>query len=155
MKQASYTKTEAARLIGVTRQTVHMWIKSGAIKTVDIGEGWGRIPQSEIDRHKGLKNINNEGLNSAGDYFNLTDEKRNVLWDWCYFNFYKRKTVNKRYTSYGLKHIFERSKNGFYITNGQFKGAMLASGQMTRNELDLNWCFCISEKSPALKWWDQ
>jgi hypothetical protein len=31
-------------------------------------------------------------------------------------------------SSYYLKHEFERSSNGFYITNGQFKGAMQEAG---------------------------
>jgi hypothetical protein len=31
-------------------------------------------------------------------------------------------------SSYALKHYFEVADDGFYITNGQFKGAMLEAG---------------------------
>ncbi|MBI5570293.1 MAG: hypothetical protein HY914_10145 [Desulfomonile tiedjei] len=42
-------------------------------------------------------------------------------------------------TSYGLKHIFEESEDGFYVTNGQFKGALRAAGFKPRSEEAQNW----------------
>lgn len=44
-------------------------------------------------------------------------------------------------TSYGIKHDFERE--GFYITNGQFKGAMLAAGYQPEDASELNWMFKV------------
>ena len=44
-------------------------------------------------------------------------------------------------TSYGIKHDFERE--GFYLTNGQFKGAMLAAGYDPEKANELNWTFKI------------
>lgn len=44
-------------------------------------------------------------------------------------------------TSYGIKHDFEVP--GFYITNGQLKGAMLAAGYAPVDPDDLNWEFRI------------
>lgn len=45
-------------------------------------------------------------------------------------------------SSYGIKHDFERE--GFYITNGQFKGAMLAAGYQPKSTRELNWIFKIT-----------
>lgn len=71
-------------------------------------------------------------------------------------------------SSYGLKHWFgnegtsEQSwwpnPNGFYITNGQFKGAMLAAGFRPVNEEETNWEFKIKlrpEVKEALKQFDR
>jgi excisionase family DNA binding protein len=49
----SYTVSEFADLVGVTRQTVHRWINLGTIKTVELSGGWRRIPESEVKRFKG------------------------------------------------------------------------------------------------------
>ncbi len=85
-------------------------------------------------------------LNSPKHFENLTDEEQIVLLKWCK-NLSKIKSFNQKHTSYGLKHLFERSKNGFYITNGQFKGAMLKSGFDVKNKNDLNWIFNVSQRS--------
>lgn len=78
------------------------------------------------------------------------DEEVALRW-WIIENFIKRKTVNTRYTSYGLKHVFERSENGFYITNDEFKRAMLDCGFLPGDETALNWQFRIAQRSPAVK----
>ena len=80
----------------------------------------------------------------------FSEEKIEILINWCWVNFYNRKTINKNYTSYGLKHIFEEARKGFYVTNAQFKAAMLEAGHKSNDESELNWNFKISEKSPAL-----
>ncbi len=46
-------------------------------------------------------------------------------------------------TSYGMKHDFERAPGGFYVTNGMFKGAMLAAGHHPVNASEINWRFRI------------
>jgi hypothetical protein len=45
--------------------------------------------------------------------------------------------------SYGMKHDFEREPGGFYVTNGMFKGAMLAAGHRPVNEREINWRFRV------------
>lgn len=50
---------------------------------------------------------------------------------------------NHFHTSYGLKQQFKR----FYVTNAQFKKAMLLVGFRCENEFEQNWCFNISTKS--------
>lgn len=83
---------------------------------------------------------------------NLTYEEHQILIDWIQKNFIPIKTFNdKAPSSYGLKHIFEHSENGFYIDNECFKHAMLECGFKARNEKELNWIFNISQKSPAVK----
>lgn len=81
---------------------------------------------------------------------NLSDDEQKLVLDWIRVSFMPIKTVNKRHTSYGLKHLLQH-ETGLYLTNNQFKHAMLLSGYYPEKAGDLNWCFRISEKSPALK----
>ncbi len=74
-----------------------------------------------------------------------TEEVQEIVLDWIQAHCIKIKTVNKRHTSYGLKHILERD-TGIYLTNNQFKHAMLIAGHMPEYEHELNWHFRISEK---------
>jgi hypothetical protein len=80
----------------------------------------------------------------------LTEEQTTILDEYITSGFIARGTPNSR-TSYGLKHIFERSDNGFYVTNDQFKAAMERCGFSPVKRSELNWRFRISEKSPAIK----
>lgn len=76
----------------------------------------------------------------------MSDERKKYLLNWIKENFIPRKTFNKRYSSYGLKHRIKE-----YYTNGEFKGAMKTSGYEILDENAQNWVFNISQKSPALK----
>ncbi len=69
--------------------------------------------------------------------------------NWCKENFISTNTVLKDYTSYDYKQIME-SEISVFLTNGQFKGAMLLAGFQAENIEDLNWAFNISESSPAI-----
>lgn len=100
--------------------------------------------------------------NIASDYDRLTKHEKAILQEWINSSFELSKAIGPRPvrgslrhllgfgipTSYTLKHWFEDSKKGFYITNGQFKGAMLAIGhQPTENTRSrLNWRFKIKMK---------
>lgn len=55
------------------------------------------------------------------------------------------------YISYGLKHILERD-TGIYLTNNQFKDAMLISGyEHTKESEDrINWEYPLYKRSAAL-----
>ena len=46
-------------------------------------------------------------------------------------------------TSYGMKHDFENEPGGFYVTNGMFKGAMLAAGYQPVDASEINWRFRV------------
>lgn len=85
------------------------------------------------------------------DFLKLTASETRILSNWIKLNFLPRKSPNRTHTSYGLKHIFEHSECGFYITNGMFKGAMMAQGYIPVDKEALNCHFRISQKSPAFK----
>lgn len=93
----------------------------------------------------------NDDLNHPDEFKTLSDDEQATLTTWINRNLISHKTVNQRHTSYGLKHLFERDREngGRYITNGMFKGGMLACGYLPVNKRELNWRFKISEKSPA------
>lgn len=84
-------------------------------------------------------------------FYELPLDQQKALLNWIKLNFIPIKTFSAHNTSYGLKHLFEESTNGFYITNGQFKGAMVKNGYNVKDKNALNWHFNISKKSPALK----
>ena len=75
-------------------------------------------------------------------------EEIDIVCRWIEMNLFPRKTVLDSHTSYGLKHILERD-TGIYLTNNEFKDAMLMCGYEPANPNDLNWCYGISKRSPA------
>lgn len=83
-------------------------------------------------------------VNSPYSFYDLTKEEQTTLLDWCR-QLEKQEKMNKKHTSYSLKHIFE--KNNFYITNGAFKEAMIVAGFDIADEKALNWTFNICGKS--------
>ena len=80
----------------------------------------------------------------------LAEDRQAVVLAWIRNNLRPRKTPNLYHTSYGLKHVLERD-TGIYVTNNQFKDAMLICGYHPRDANKLNWQYCISEKSPCFK----
>jgi hypothetical protein len=85
-------------------------------------------------------------INSPIEYEKLESSQKSLVVTWIKENFEHRKSINYRHSSYELKHIFERSHDGFYITNGAFKGALLAAGFTNHND-GMNWYFAITERS--------
>lgn len=73
-------------------------------------------------------------------YERLTPAEQAALLEWIRLAIKSAKTIAPN-TSYGIKHDFEEV--GFYITNGQFKGAMLTAGYAPANPDELNWEFRI------------
>ena len=80
----------------------------------------------------------------------LPEAEMNKCLEWIKANFIPRKTPYMHSTSYGLKHKLQ-SALGIYLTNNQYKDAMLECGYEPVDPDALNWCYCISAKSPALK----
>lgn len=68
----------------------------------------------------------------------MTKQEEKILLDWI-SNFKPIKTFNLKHTSYELKHIFERTEQGFYITNDEFKDAMLKAGFKVKDKSAVNW----------------
>ncbi|UTR05425.1 hypothetical protein MM326_15110 [Alkalihalobacillus sp. LMS6] len=93
--------------------------------------------------------MSNNSIDAFDDFNNLNSTEKQTLLNWCN-KLEKIKSINEKHTSYSLKHFFEKSEDGFYISNGQFKGAMLECG-FTHQEIpdSPNWQFNVSEKSIA------
>ncbi|MFA0822205.1 MAG: hypothetical protein ACC612_04865 [Methanomethylovorans sp.] len=89
-------------------------------------------------------------MNKMGEY-ELTDIEIKALDNWIMSNIVPQKLPNKNYTSYALKNLFEQTPEGFFITNKQFKEAMVRCDFVPVNKNKLNWEFRISLKSPGLK----
>jgi len=81
----------------------------------------------------------------------LSEQEYDALKEWIEHNLVPIKTFNDFKTSYGLKHIFEFSENGFYVDNDTFKKAMVECGFRVRSRNTENWVFNISMNSPAFK----
>jgi len=63
---------------------------------------------------------------------------------WIRSNLTKAKIYNNLDTSYRLKHMQE-DETKVYVTNGQFKGAMLWEQYTPRNHYCSHWAFRISK----------
>jgi hypothetical protein len=90
-----------------------------------------------------------EELSDNPSAFELMDEeKKNVVMSkiqiWVKENTKPARLYGKE-TSYGLKHCFE-SYSGIYLTNGQFKGAMLLLGYQPKSKKKQNWKFRLCLK---------
>lgn len=80
----------------------------------------------------------------------LSDGERERVISWINENLLPIASPNGKHTSYGIKHIIQK-EIGIYLTNNQFKDAMLECGFEPVEVDALNWVFRISEKSPAFK----
>jgi len=78
-------------------------------------------------------------------------EEMETAMQWIANNIVPRKSPMLDRTSYGIKHILEHD-TGLYLTNNEFKDAMLLSGYEPVDPDALNWSYCISKKSPAFDW---
>lgn len=87
-------------------------------------------------------------IDHPGEYMNLTPKQRGIIQDWIKREVepYKIKTF-RGVSSYALKHVFEESEGGFYITNGQFKGSLDAAGYEPKDRNVKNWEYALSWKA--------
>ena len=77
-------------------------------------------------------------------FTDLSSDEQHSVMQWIHQHCRGIQTENKKHTSYGLKHMLE-GDTGIYMTNNQFKHAMLIAGFKPVNERMLNWTFRISE----------
>ena len=80
-----------------------------------------------------------------------SEEEVVLIMNWIRKNIIPRKTFNLTASSYRLKHYLERD-TGLYLTNNEFKDAMLICGYTPYYENELNWHYRISQKSPCLQY---
>lgn len=90
-----------------------------------------------------------EDIDRPSDIDGLSVDIKNKLIEWCKKHFIQTNTNNSKHSSYKLKHIYEKAEKT-YVTNGQFKAAMLLAGFSYKDNAEKNWHFNISEKSSAL-----
>lgn len=76
--------------------------------------------------------------NDPSEYLTLSEEQKTELRGWIDYAFESDDDYICPDSSYSLKHIFERNQSGFYITNGQFKGAMIHYGFDPVNPREMN-----------------
>ena len=81
--------------------------------------------------------------NQTSDYARLTADQGATLAAWIAMTMHLIKAANHHHNSCALKGVFERSAGGFALTNGQFKGAMLAAGLHPVDAMQLHWTFHI------------
>lgn len=86
-----------------------------------------------------------EDLNHPDCYKFMDNDDQLKLDEWINNRFEPAKKFYQGRSSYGLKHVFEH-ESGIYVTNGEFKGAMLAAGHKPEDEKELNWYFKIRLK---------
>lgn len=77
--------------------------------------------------------------NQPSAHEELSEDAKEALQAWIAVAVKPAKTVGPS-NSYIMKHDFE-SAGGFYVTNGQFKGAMLIAGYEPVDRTELNWRF--------------
>jgi hypothetical protein len=89
-------------------------------------------------RERQIERKNNSGLNDPSEFYKLDHDTQKKLLDWIDFNLTERNHFNRKITSYGLKHMLP-----FYVTNGEFKGAMLEAGYKVLDKTEMNWNFNV------------
>jgi len=97
-----------------------------------------------IKRRIELKN--NSDLNDPNEFYKLDKNTQQKLLDWIDSNLTERKYFNHKITSYGLKHMLP-----FYVTNGEFKGAMLKAGFKVLDKTEMNWHFNVYVRKERYK----
>lgn len=79
------------------------------------------------------------------DFENVTPLERAALLAWIGYTMVPAKRYASGTTSYGMKHCFEEV--GFYVTNAQFKAAMLSAGYKPKDREERNWTFKIKARN--------
>ena len=91
--------------------------------------------------------------NGKMDNTHLSDlpaEEQKTLVAWVGYNFDLAKNFYLGATSYGFKHVYEY-RALIYLTNNQFKEAMLMTGFYPKDASELNWIFRIKTQSSVFK----
>lgn len=84
---------------------------------------------------------------NPASFLSLSPQEKTTLVAWVLNTLVKGKSINTEITSYGIKHLFDKSLNGFYVKNGVMKGAMLIAGFKVNDMQQQNWCFNIRQSS--------
>ena len=85
---------------------------------------------------------NENGWEDGGLITDHGDEVKKSVDGWIGKNIRTAKKILRGRTSYGMKHILEHD-TGIYLTNNEFKDAMLLAGYSPVNPGELNWRYRI------------
>src|SRR5947209_18305689 len=80
--------------------------------------------------------------NHPSEYDTLSQEEKETLQYWIAHAIRPAPKADEHHSSYGLKHDYERETNVF-VSNAQFKGAMLVAGYLPIVPDEQNWQFQI------------
>lgn len=105
-----------------------------------------KVPDNAIYRYRKNARDYFDSLDSPLVFNELDKNQQKILVEWCK-GFDKIQSFTTNASSYGLKHLFEKSNGGFYVANGAFKGAMIIAGFDVKDTSVLNWQFNISKLS--------
>lgn len=101
---------------------------------------------------------NENGFIDDGLITEHKEEEIRAVSDWIMSNIIPADSVLYGYTSYGIKHILQHD-TGIYLTNNEFKDAMLLAGFTPVNPRELNWRYRIKltrfindNPSPFFRW---
>jgi len=86
-----------------------------------------------------------EGYIDKALFTELEEKEQAAVLGWIHDNIAPASRTHKGGTSYGIKHLIQ-FELGIYMTNNQFKDAMLYAGYIPVNQFDLNWKYKIKVK---------
>ena len=91
-----------------------------------------------------------ETKEDTAHFCNLTKEEQEMVLTWLRYNVLPAKEPLYGHTSYGMKHTLETRTN-IYLTNNQFKEAMLLCGFYPVETDMKNWNFYVKKSSPIFQ----
>ncbi len=95
-----------------------------------------------MNRDLTLGKVEGCAVDDSGEFNELSAEQQRVLVEWIR-DVMVPAEPDFPHSSYNMKHEFQFSPQGFYTTNGAFRGAMLAAGYLPVNEYEVNWLFPV------------
>lgn len=98
-----------------------------------------------------VKQYSSRSFNDYNDpmtfFTKLNEDNQIEVMAWALNCLKENKSSSQLFSSNRLKHIFEHSPRGFYMTDGEFSGAMFSSGFTPMDYGATNWKFRISKMS--------
>ncbi len=88
--------------------------------------------------------------NDPLDFLQLPNEAQSALIEWIDYALTPHENYICPDSSYGIKHVYERD-TGKYVTNGQFKGAMVHFGFDPVDPRDLNCHYRVKVNTEVLE----
>lgn len=86
-------------------------------------------------------------IDDPSEYNLLSRQQQRILQAWIQRNLVPHKIKSfSGPSSYWIKHYFEYSHRGFYISNGCMKGAMAAAGFEPKDKCRKNWTYQLSAR---------